>query len=129
MTLAEFDRPGIPLFYEPWNRTITLRALSAAQLVALNTEFTDALRTDDPSAAIQFHAAILAATVVDPAATREEWLETKKSTLIELGAQAMQLSGLNADETKKNSTVPSPDSSGTSPENSVIAPETPSLNP
>lgn len=104
MRPADLDRLPVVHRFEKWGRDVTFRPLGALGLAQLQQSHpaVDG-QVVDADGLVRFHAELLAATVVDPTGwTADEWLECTASTLSDLGQVAMRVSGLVADETKKN---------------------------
>jgi hypothetical protein len=104
MTLADLDRPPVTHHYAPWGREVTMRPISARDLVTLQSRWADLEgERADSDRAVSFYAELLAATVTDPAADPNTWAtETTQRTLLDLGQVALELCGLAHHETKKN---------------------------
>jgi len=114
MSVAQYDLQHVTFRYEPWGRDVTMRPLSAAELIGLQADMDDDA-PDDRS--IAWYAQLLSMCVVAPSASAEEWpRQARFSTLIDLGQRAMEISGIGPAAAKKNLPGPCTDSPSNSAE-------------
>lgn len=101
--LDELDRPAIERTFEPWNRTVRFRALSAADWLELLPQLAELGETPDNSPQmIRFFAQLLSRLCIDPAADADAWLtRCRLSTLVALGNMALEVANLIPSEEKK----------------------------
>lgn len=100
MNLADLDRPLVTWHYDPWQRDIVLRAISAREWITLQP-LTDG---DKKTMAdhLRFNSELLALCVVDPKCTADEWMEVRRETLQELIEEVLRVNALDDDTAKKN---------------------------
>lgn len=101
--LADLDRPAEEYFYEPWDREVVLRRLSAMQFVEI-MKLVSAAGEDDVAAKVTTMAKVCSLGIVDPAGSAEQWAnETCVDTLMHLGNRVLTTTvDQLADEAKKN---------------------------
>jgi hypothetical protein len=101
--LADLDRPVETYRYEPWNRDVTLRALSASQFVEVMNHMSKASE-DDTATKIIVMSAVCSYGVVDPCSPAEEWSSgVCVETLMHLGNKVLAMSSKQLVEgAKKN---------------------------
>jgi hypothetical protein len=88
--LSELDRPVTEYFFEPWQRAVKMRRLSAEQFVQVMGDMGTADEKDAASQ-VRVMSRICAMGIVDPAATAEEWAGgTTVDTLMHLGNQVLR---------------------------------------
>lgn len=104
MSLADIARVETAVRYAPWGRDVRMRPISAKALCDMQSSYGDMQGKDvDVAGALEFYAELLSLSVTDPAATKQEWLEdVTPQDVMTLGQEALRVSGLLADETKKN---------------------------
>lgn len=100
--LQDLDRPIVEYEYQPWQRVVKFRVLSAGQFAQVMGAMTDA-NADDKAAQIATMSQICAMGIVDPQATADEWKEVTIETLMHLGNKVLAITTKEAaEEAKKN---------------------------
>lgn len=88
--LADLDRPIETYRYEPWERDVSLRALSAAQFVEIMHGMAQA-GEDDTANKIAVMSSVCSYGVVDPVSTADEWAAgVCLETLMHLGNRVLE---------------------------------------
>jgi len=102
--LSDLDRPVHTERYDPWDRDVSFRKISAQQLIELNNDWA-AVHGSDAKAEqlIDFYSELLAYCCIDPIATSGDWQQSATmQTIIDLGTIAARVSGLLVEEEKKS---------------------------
>jgi len=101
--LADLDRPIETVRFDPWDRDISLRAMSASQFVEIMRLLSE-VGEDDTAARIAVFSKICSYGISDPAYSAEEWTDgAKLDTLVELGNRVLaKTNQIHNDEAKKN---------------------------
>jgi len=104
MSLAEIARKQEQIAYEPWGRDVVMVPISARDLCDMHASFAELQGKDlDTAEALEFYAELLSLSVMDPKATKEEWLsDVTPKAVMDLGQEALRLSGLVSEDAKKN---------------------------
>ena len=99
--LADLDRPVIEYHYKPWDRTVKLRVLSAAQFVEV-MQLLPGIDDEDRIAQVKAFAGVCAMGIEDPKADADEWArDVTLDTLVHLGNRVLEKTGKTLDDTAK----------------------------